>query len=251
MFGAIVGDIVGSVYEFDNIKTTEFPLFSAGSEPTDDSVMTLGGRVAEEMVNGEISTGALNDLEKLTRQAYAMVTYFGMSDKIGNVSYYDSTGRSEMSLSKPYSEKTAEEIDKEVKRLIDKAHDTATKVLKEHREGFEQLAALLLEREVIFSEDVERILGPRKGGVNPNAVLDAPAPAKKEEVQPAEEPVIEIEEPAKPAQAAAPESPVTDPVAETADVAEVAEAAEEAPKVEEKPRKPRRKSPKKDSPTLF
>ena len=217
----------------------------------DEMAATIGGRVAEEMVNGEISTGALNDLEKLTRQAYAMVTYFGMSDKIGNVSYYDSTGRSEMSLSKPYSEKTAEEIDKEVKRLIDKAHDTATKVLKEHREGFEQLAALLLEREVIFSEDVERILGPRKGGVNPNAVLDAPAPAKKEEVQPAEEPVIEIEEPAKPAQAAAPESPVTDPVAETADVAEVAEAAEEAPKVEEKPRKPRRKSPKKDSPTLF
>lgn len=140
----------------------------------DEMAATIGGRVAEQMVNGDISTGALNDLEKLTRQANAMVTYFGMSDSIGNVSYYDSTGRNEMGLTKPYSEKTAEEIDKEVKRLIDQAHATATRVLEEHREGFEQLAALLLEREVIFSEDVERILGPRPGGVNPNAMLEEP-----------------------------------------------------------------------------
>ncbi len=196
----------------------------------DEMAATIGGRVAEELVNGEVSTGALNDLEKLTRQAYAMVTYFGMSDKLGNVSYYDSTGRSEMSLSKPYSEKTAEEIDKEVKRLIDQAHATATKVLKEHRAQFEQLAALLLEREVIFSEDVERILGPRQGGVNPNAVIgggEAPAEAEnpaEEPAEPAEEPAIEIAEP----------------------------EVEEKPKAS-KPRKPRRKTEDKtpDSGTLF
>ena len=134
----------------------------------DEMAATIGGRVAEEIVNGRISTGALSDLEKLTKQAYAMVTYFGMSSKVGNLSYYDSTGRSEMSFNRPYSEKTAELIDAEVKKLIEKAHETATKVLTENREGFEKLAALLLEREVIFSEDLEDIFGPRKGGKDPN-----------------------------------------------------------------------------------
>ena len=166
----------------------------------DEMAATIGGRVAEQLVNGDISTGALNDLEKLTRQAQAMVTYFGMSDKIGNVSYYDSTGRSEMGLTKPYSEKTAEEIDKEVKKLIDQAHATATKVLKSHRKGFEQLAQLLLEREVIFSEDVERILGPRPGGVNPNAVIGSEEPKPAETVpEPEEKPEPEPEEPKAPA----------------------------------------------------
>ncbi len=146
----------------------------------DEMAATIGGRVAEELVNGRISTGALNDLEKLTRQAYAMVTYFGMSPEIGNVSYYDSTGRSEMSLTKPYSEKTAELIDSEVKRLVAQAHATAEKVLKENMEGFERLAALLLEKEVIFSEDLEAIFGPRKGGVNPNEMLDKQDAAKDE-----------------------------------------------------------------------
>jgi cell division protease FtsH len=160
----------------------------------DEMAATIGGRVAEQLVNGDISTGALNDLEKLTRQANAMVTYFGMSDKIGNVSYYDSTGRNEMGLTKPYSEKTAEEIDKEVKRLIDKAYATATKVLKQHRKGFEELAQLLLEREVIFSEDVERILGPRPGGVNPNAVIGGEVPKENTEEEPAAEPKEEPKE---------------------------------------------------------
>ncbi|MBO4557475.1 MAG: AAA family ATPase, partial [Bacteroidales bacterium] len=193
----------------------------------DEMAATIGGRVAEQLVNGDVSTGALNDLEKLTRQANAMVTYFGMSDKIGNVSYYDSTGRSEMSLSKPYSEKTAEEIDKEVKRLIDQAYATATKVLKEHREGFEQLAALLLEREVIFSEDVERILGPRKGGVNPNAILkdDEPggepaAPAVEVKYEVPEPAPAELEEPVElqdeqPAPAPEPEVKQEEPKSET------------------------------------
>ncbi len=137
----------------------------------DEMAATIAGRVAEELVNGRISTGALSDLEKLTRQAYAMVTYFGMSEKIGNLSYYDSTGSRDMAFSKPYSEKTAELIDEEVKRLIEQAHATATKVLTENREGFEKLAALLLEREVVFSEDLEAIFGPRKGGVDPNKLL--------------------------------------------------------------------------------
>ncbi len=137
----------------------------------DEMAATIGGRVAEELVNGRISTGALSDLEKLTKQAYAMVTYFGMSEKVGNLSYYDSTGSREMAFSKPYSEKTAELIDDEVKRLIDQAHATATKVLTENREGFEKLAALLLEREVVFSEDLEEIFGPRQGGVDPNKML--------------------------------------------------------------------------------
>ena len=137
----------------------------------DEMAATIGGRVAEEIVNGRISTGALSDLEKLTKQAYAMVTYFGMSDKIGNLSYYDSTGSRDMAFSKPYSEMTAELIDEEVNRLIDQAHATALQVLTENREGFEKLAALLLEREVVFSEDLEAIFGPRKGGVDPNKLL--------------------------------------------------------------------------------
>ena len=148
----------------------------------DEMAATIGGRVAEEIVNGRISTGALSDLEKLTKQAYAMVTYFGMSEKVGNLSYYDSTGSRDMAFSKPYSEKTAELIDDEVKRLIEQAHATATKVLTENREGFERLAALLLEREVVFSEDLEDIFGPRKGGVDPNKMLrDEPAEEPAEE----------------------------------------------------------------------
>ena len=137
----------------------------------DEMAATIGGRVAEEIVNGRISTGALSDLEKLTKQAYAMVTYFGMSERVGNLSYYDSTGSRDMAFSKPYSEKTAELIDEEVKRLIEEAHATALKVLTENREGFEKLAAKLLEREVVFSEDLEEIFGPRKGGVDPNQLL--------------------------------------------------------------------------------
>ena len=137
----------------------------------DEMAATIGGRVAEEIVNGRISTGALSDLEKLTKQAYAMVKFYGMSTSIGNVSYYDSTGQSEMTFGKPYSEKTAEIIDEEVKKLIEQAHETAKRVLVENREGFERLAALLLEREVVFSEDLEEIFGKRTGGTDPNALL--------------------------------------------------------------------------------
>lgn len=128
----------------------------------DEMAATLGGRAAEEIINRRISTGAMNDLEKVTKQAYAMVTYFGMSDKVGNISFYDSSGSQSYSLGKPYSEKTAELIDSEAKSLIDKAHETALEVLKANMEGFTRLAELLLEKEVIFSEDLERIFGERK-----------------------------------------------------------------------------------------
>ena len=129
----------------------------------DEMCSLIGGRVAEEIVNGQPSTGALNDLERLTKMAYDMVTYYGMSEKVGTVSYYDSTGSRGYDLTKPYSEKTAELIDSEVKALINNIHDRTLKILTEHREGFLELAALLLEKEVIFADDLERIFGPRAG----------------------------------------------------------------------------------------
>ncbi len=127
----------------------------------DEMCSLLGGRVAEEIINGQPSTGALNDLERLTKQAYAMVTYYGMSEKVGTVSFYDSTGSRGYELSKPYSEKTAELIDKEVKDLIQDIHDRTLRILTDNRAGFEKLAELLLEKEVIFSDGLEKIFGPR------------------------------------------------------------------------------------------
>ncbi len=127
----------------------------------DELCASLGGRASEELTFGEISTGALNDLEKSTKQVYAMVTYFGMSEKIGNISYYDSTGRNEYAFTKPYSEKTAEEIDKEIKRIIDEVYKKAKQILKEHEEGLKKLAEKLLESEIIFKEDLEQIFGER------------------------------------------------------------------------------------------
>ncbi len=134
----------------------------------DEMCSLLGGRVAEEIINGQPSTGALNDLERLTKQAYAMVTYYGMSDKIGTLSFYDSTGSRGYDLTKPYSEKTAELIDREVKDLIQSIHDRTLKILTDNREGFEKLAGMLLEKEVIFSDDLENIFGPR---ANSDAVV--------------------------------------------------------------------------------
>ena len=136
----------------------------------DEMCSLVAGRVAEEMVNGQPSTGALNDLERLTKMAYGMVTYYGMSDKIGNMSFYDSTGARAYDLTRPYSEKTAELIDKEVKELIEMIHDKTRTILEENNEGFLALAALLLEKEVIFADDLERIFGPR-AGAQPGEVL--------------------------------------------------------------------------------
>jgi AFG3 family protein len=128
----------------------------------DEMSSVLGGRAAEDLIFNKISTGALNDLEKVTKQAYAMVAYFGMSKAIKNISFYDSSGQNEFAFSKPYSEKTAELIDKEVKSIIDEAYTRAKDILNKNKKGLSQLAELLLEREVIFSEDLEAIFGPRK-----------------------------------------------------------------------------------------
>jgi ATP-dependent metalloprotease FtsH len=125
----------------------------------DEITAALGGRAAEQVMFGKVSTGALNDLEKVTKQAYAMVAYFGLNGKIGNLSYYDSTGQQEYSFNRPYSEKTAEIIDQEVKALIESAYQRAVLLLRENKEKLEQLAKVLLEKEVIFSEDLEKIYG--------------------------------------------------------------------------------------------
>ena len=127
----------------------------------DEMTATLGGRAAEEVFFGKISTGALNDLERVSKQAYAMIVYYGLDEKIGNVSYYDSTGQQEYSMTKPYSEKTAQEIDERVHMLIESSYARAKQILTENYDKVEQLAKLLLEREVIFTEDVQNILGDR------------------------------------------------------------------------------------------
>ncbi len=127
-----------------------------------EAASLLAGRIAEEKFFGHLSTGALNDLERVTKMCYAMVAYYGMSDEVGSMSYYDSTGQSDMAFTKPYSERTAQQIDDEVRALIAKARKMAEDVIDEHREGLVQLAELLLEREVVFTEDVENIFGKRK-----------------------------------------------------------------------------------------
>ena len=129
-----------------------------------EMIATLGGRAAEQVVFGQISTGALSDLEKVTKQAFAMVTYYGLDDEIGNISYYDSTGQQDYSLTKPYSEKTAETIDKEVSKIIEKAYQEAISILTQHRDGLTELANKLIDKEVIFGEDLEHIFGKRPWG---------------------------------------------------------------------------------------
>ncbi|MDR2039431.1 MAG: ATP-dependent zinc metalloprotease FtsH [Bacteroidales bacterium] len=122
---------------------------------------TMGGRAAEELIFSTISTGALNDLERVTKQAYAMVSYYGMGKQLGNMSFYDSSGQSEYSFTKPYSDKTSESIDKEAYDLVNRAYQQAKDILMKHKDGLTQLAELLLEKEVIFAEDLEKIFGKR------------------------------------------------------------------------------------------
>ncbi|MBR5193919.1 MAG: ATP-dependent zinc metalloprotease FtsH [Bacteroidaceae bacterium] len=124
----------------------------------DEMCATLGGRAAEELFTGHISTGAMNDLERVTKQSYGMIAYAGMSDKLPNLCYYNND---EYSFSKPYSDRTAELIDDEVKNMINKQYERAKELLSQHKEGHNQLAQLLVEKEVIFAEDVERIFGKR------------------------------------------------------------------------------------------
>ncbi len=147
----------------------------------DEIAATLAGRVSEQIFFGHLSTGALNDLERVTKQVYAMVAYYGMSEKVGTISYYDSTGQSDMAFTKPYSERTAQQIDDEVKAIISEAYHRAEAVIAAHREGLVTLAELLLEREVVFTEDVERIFGKRDGitpEVEPDRKPEADIPAE-------------------------------------------------------------------------
>ena len=156
--------------------------FVTKEQMIDEMCSLIAGRVAEEIINGQPSTGALNDLERLTRMAYGMVTYYGMSDKVGHLSFYDSTGSRGYELTKPYSEKTAELIDKEVKELVKDIHDRTRKILLENKDGFIQLAALLLEKEVIFADDLERIFGPRAGAQPGEELPKDPEETAAEEV---------------------------------------------------------------------
>jgi len=127
----------------------------------DEMCATMGGRAAEKVIFGEISTGALSDLEKVTKQARAMVTIYGLNDKIGNLTYYDSSGQTDYNFSKPYSEKTAETIDKEISNIIETQYQRAIKLLEKNKEKLTELANELLEKEVIFKESLERIFGQR------------------------------------------------------------------------------------------
>ena len=153
-----------------------------------EMIATLGGRAAEKVVFGQISTGALSDLEKVTKQAFAMVTYYGLDDEIGNISYYDSSGQQDYSLTKPYSEKTAETIDQQVSRIVEKAYQEAITILTQHRDGLTELANKLIDKEVIFGEDLEHIFGKRPWGNSEDEKLKNAAQKAAES-----EPTIESE----------------------------------------------------------
>ncbi|MDO9512613.1 MAG: ATP-dependent zinc metalloprotease FtsH [Bacteroidales bacterium] len=138
----------------------------------DEMTAALAGRASEEVTFGKISTGALNDLEKVTKQAYNMVVFFGLNERIGNISYYDSSGQNEYNFQKPYSEYTAQIIDEEISKLVELAYDRAKTVLRGNMEGVTNLANVLLEKEVIYREDLELIFGPRTFEKSNPALLD-------------------------------------------------------------------------------
>ena len=158
----------------------------------DEMCATLGGRAAEELFIGQISTGAMNDLERVTKQAYGMIAYAGMSDKLPNLCYYNNE---EYSFNKPYSERTAELIDEEVKRMINEQYERAKMVLTEHKEGHNQLAQLLMEKEVIFAEDVEHIFGKRPWASRSEEIMNQKASQElTEDKQTEEVPLLENKE---------------------------------------------------------
>ena len=151
---------------------------STKEEILDDICATLGGRAAEELFTGRISTGAMNDLEKVTKRAYGMIAYAGMGDKLPNLCYYDNQ---EYQFSKPYSDKTAEAIDEEVRTLIAGEYERAKKVLLEHKDGHAQLAQRLIEKEVIFAEDLEDIFGKRPWTSRTDEILASNAEDEQKE----------------------------------------------------------------------
>ena len=148
----------------------------------DEMCATLGGRAAEELFTGHISTGAMNDLERVTKQSYGMIAYAGMSDKLPNLCYYNNE---EYSFSKPYSDRTAELIDEEVKRMINEQYTRAKELLSKHKEGHNQLAQLLVEKEVIFAEDVERIFGKRPWASRSEEIMNS---GEEKALAPSDEP---------------------------------------------------------------
>jgi len=150
----------------------------------DEVTSIFGGRAAEDIIFGRVSTGALNDLEKITKQVFAMVAFFGLNKRLGNVSYYDSSGQSEFSFGKPYSEHTAQIIDEEVSSLVESAYERAKKILLDNKENLIKLGNLLLEKEVIFREDLEAIFGPRPFDVGKSSpTADGKFPDNEEETQ--------------------------------------------------------------------
>lgn len=153
------------------------------SQLIDQMISLLGGRASEEIVFGEVSTGALNDLERATKMAVSMVTYYGLDEKIGNLSYYDSSPDREYSLGKPYSEKTAELIDNRVRELIESLYIQTKEILTANRENLDKLAKILIEREVIFREDVEEIFGPRQWEDSIEGIKDMIVPKRNEDNQ--------------------------------------------------------------------
>ena len=158
----------------------------------DEMCATLGGRAAEELFTGHISTGAMNDLERVTKQAYGMIAYAGMSDKLPNLCYYNNE---EYSFSKPYSDRTAELIDEEVKRMINEQYERAKEVLTTQKEGHNRLAKLLMEKEVIFAEDVENIFGKRPWASRSEEIMNQEGPKKLTEEKSNEEaPLLENKE---------------------------------------------------------
>lgn len=154
----------------------------------DEMCATMGGRAAEKVIFDKISTGALSDLEKVTKQARAMVTVYGLNDVLGNVTYYDSQGQNEYAMDKPYSEHTAETIDQEISKIIEKQYERAIEMLENNREKLDQLANLLLEKEVIFKENVEEIFGKRPWDKEEEKVEEAAASAETGTAINAEEP---------------------------------------------------------------
>lgn len=151
---------------------------STKEQMLDEMCATLGGRAAEDVFVGHISTGAMNDLERVTKQAYGMIAYAGMSDKLPNLCYYSND---EYSFSKPYSEHTAELIDQEVQNMINEQYARAKALLLEHKEGHNQLAQLLIEKEVIFAEDVEKIFGKRPWASRSEEIMASEEASKQKE----------------------------------------------------------------------
>ena len=176
----------------------------------DEMCATLGGRAAEQVIFGKISTGALSDLEKVTKQAYAMVGIYGLNDRIGNLSYYDSSGENQ--FQKPYSDETARTMDEEVSKLVEAAYQRAIHLLSENREKLEELAQLLLEKEVIFKEDLERILGVRPYVDRQTQIDEAETSAQieKDRIDSANEVVAEVPENASASEEESKEEQATD-----------------------------------------